>query len=150
MADKSTKLEELKKKRTFRKYSFRGVELDNLLDLNDEQFAQMLTCRHRRKFNRGVKLGVQTLLKKCRKSKKDLKIGEKPEPVKTHLRNVTIVPDMIGSVIGVYNGKGFVAVDVKADMLGYYLGEFALTYKPVGHGRAGAAATAAAAKFMPV
>jgi small subunit ribosomal protein S15e len=66
------------------------------------------------------------------------------------MRNTTITPDMIGNVIGVYNGKGFVAVEVKADMLGYYLGEFSLTYKPVGHGRAGASAAQAVGKFIPI
>jgi small subunit ribosomal protein S15e len=33
--------------------------------------------------------------------------GEKPEPVRTHLRNMLIMPEMIGSVVGVYNGKTF-------------------------------------------
>jgi small subunit ribosomal protein S15e len=68
MADKQAKLEELKKKRTFKKYSYRGIELDNLMDLSPEQFAQLLPCRHRRKFNRGVKRNVETLIKKCRKA----------------------------------------------------------------------------------
>ena len=47
------------------------------------------------------------LIKKLRKAKKDATSGEKPEPVRTHLRNMIIVPEMIGSVIGVYNGKTF-------------------------------------------
>lgn len=81
--------------------------------------------------------------------KKGLGLGEKPEPVKTHLRDVTIVPQMSGSIIGVYNGKGFVSVEVKPDMIGHYLGEFSLTYKPVGHGRPGFSA-ANAAKFIPM
>ena len=33
-------------------------------------------------------------------------IGEKPACVKTHLRNVVVIPEMVGSVIGIYNGKG--------------------------------------------
>lgn len=47
------------------------------------------------------------LIKKLRKAKKDAPAGEKPEVVRTHLRNMIIVPEMIGSVIGVYNGKTF-------------------------------------------
>lgn len=39
--------------------------------------------------------------------------GEKPDPVRTHLRNMIIVPEMIGSVIGVYNGKTFNQVEIK-------------------------------------
>lgn len=47
------------------------------------------------------------LIKKLRKAKKEASAGEKPEPVRTHLRNMIIVPEMIGSIIGVYNGKTF-------------------------------------------
>ena len=40
-----------------------------------------------------------------------------------------IVPEMIGSTVAVYNGKIFNVVDVKAEMVGYYLGEFSITYR---------------------
>lgn len=39
--------------------------------------------------------------------------GEKPETVKTHLRDMIIVPEMIGSMVGVYNGKVFNNVEIK-------------------------------------
>ena len=54
---------------------------------------------------------------------------EKPEPVKTHLRDMVIVPEMIGSQVAVYNGKVFNLVLVTADMIGKYLGEFSITYR---------------------
>ena len=38
---------------------------------------------------------------------------EKPDVVKTHLRNMVIMPEMIGSMVGVYNGKTFTAVEIK-------------------------------------
>ena len=38
---------------------------------------------------------------------------ERPTPVKTHLRNMVILPEMVGSIIGVYNGKVFTPVEVK-------------------------------------
>ena len=47
------------------------------------------------------------LIKKLRKAKKETPSGEKPDPVRTHLRNMIVVPEMIGSIIGVYNGKTF-------------------------------------------
>jgi small subunit ribosomal protein S15e len=53
------------------------------------------------------------------------------------MRNMTILPEMVGAIVGVYTGKQFVNVEIKPDMIGNYLGEYALTYKPVGHGRAG-------------
>merc|ERR1711907_735728 len=85
--------------------------------------------------SRGIKRQPITLLKKLRKSKKACAYGEKPVPVKTHMRNMVIVPEMIGSVVGVYNGKNFINVEVKPEMIGHYLAEFSITYHPVQHGR---------------
>ncbi len=59
------------------------------------------------RFQRGLKRKPLALIKKLRKAKKSASGGEKPEPVRTHLRNMIIVPEMIGSVVGVYNGKTF-------------------------------------------
>ena len=69
--------------------------------------------------------------------------------MKTHLRNMVILPEMIGSVIGVYNGKVFNVVEIKPDMVGYYLGEFSITYKPIRHGRPGIGATNSS-RFVPL
>ncbi|XP_069136679.1 small ribosomal subunit protein uS19-like [Argopecten irradians] len=108
MADQETQdLLEKKKKRTFRKYTFRGVDLDQLLDMSSEQLMELLSARARRRFSRGLKRKPMALIKRLRKAKKEAKPLEKPEVVKTHLRNMIIVPEMIGSVIGVYNGKTF-------------------------------------------
>ena len=114
------------------------------------------------------------LIKRLRKAKKAAPEHEKPEIVNTHLRNMIIVPEMVGSVVGVYNGKVFMQVEVKADMVGHYLGmcvyihvcicgslmifcvcvwgligEFSLSYKPVQHGRAGVGATNSS-RFIPL
>jgi len=35
--------------------------------------------------------------------------------VKTHLRNMVVVPEMIGSIVGVYNGKTYNQVEIKVD-----------------------------------
>lgn len=63
--------------------------------------------RARRRFSRGLKRKPMALIKKLRKAKKEAPPNEKPEIVKTHLRNMIIVPEMTGSIIGVYNGKDF-------------------------------------------
>lgn len=136
------------KKRTFRTFTYRGVELEKLLDLKMEEFMQMLNARQRRKFHRGVRRSNTHLLKRLREAKKNCPYGEKPVMIKTHLRNTTIVPEMIGSVVGVYNGKTYVTVEIKPEMIGHYLGEFSITYKPVAHGRAGM--SGAGAKFTPL
>ena len=72
-----------------------------------------------------------------------------PEPVKTHLRNMIIVPEMIGCIVGVYNGHNFNNVEIKAEMIGHYLGEFSLAYNPVKHSRPGIGATHSS-KFIPL
>ncbi|KAJ1980790.1 ribosomal protein S15 [Dimargaris verticillata] len=140
---------ELKKKRTFRKYTYRGLELSNLLDMPSEELAQLLPARARRKFQRGMGRKPMTLIKKLRKAKKETLPNEKPATVKTHLRNMIIVPEMVGSVVGVYNGKSFTQVEIKPEMMGHYLGEFSITYKPVAHGRPGIGATHSS-RFIPL
>merc|ERR1712184_194082 len=132
---------ELKKKRTFRKFTYRGVDLDQLLDMNNEQLMELFPCRIRRKIGRGLKRKPMALIKKLRKKKKEAPANEKPDCVKTHLRDMIIVPEMTGSVVGVYNGKTFNQVEIKPEMIGHYLGEFSITYKPVKHGRPGIGAT---------
>ncbi|PWZ41678.1 40S ribosomal protein S15 [Zea mays] len=179
------------KKRTFRKYSYRGVDLDALLDMSTDDLVQLFPARARRRFQRGLKRKPMALIKKLRKAvsfqplnavnarlclsviicgslftctcytissraishcpeqKKDAPAGEKPEPVKTHLRNMIIVPEMIGSIVGVYNGKTFNQVEIKPEMIGHYLAEFSISYKPVKHGRPGIGATHSS-RFIPL
>uniref|UniRef100_A0A453BK50 40S ribosomal protein S15 n=1 Tax=Aegilops tauschii subsp. strangulata TaxID=200361 RepID=A0A453BK50_AEGTS len=159
------------KKRTFRKFSYRGVDLDALLDMSTDDLVQMFPARARRRFKRGLKRKPMALVKKLRKVplmspptifkiywlhrgtfcflKKDAPAGEKPEPVRTHLRNMIIVPEMIGSLIGVYNGKTFNQVEIKPEMIGHYLAEFSISYKPVKHGRPGIGATHSS-RFIPL
>jgi small subunit ribosomal protein S15e len=143
------KYEKLKKQRTFYKFTYRGLELEQLLELNDAKFAEMVHARARRRMMRGMKKKSKALMKKLRKAKKDVKVGEKPATVKTHLRDCLIVPEMIGSVVGIYNGKQFNAVELKGEMIGHYLAEFSLSYKPVRHGRPGIGATHSS-RFIPL
>eukprot|EP00733_Pompholyxophrys_punicea_P002695 Pompholyxophrys_punicea_v1_NODE_2288_length_423_cov_1.782609.p1 type:complete len:123 gc:universal NODE_2288_length_423_cov_1.782609:3-371(+) len=102
---------------------------------------ELFPCRARRRFNRGLKKKPMALIKRLRKAKKSALPNEKPDVVKTHLRNMIIVPEMIGSVVGVHQGKTFNQVEIKPEMIGHYLGEFSITYKPVKHGRPGIGAT---------
>merc|ERR1719515_416912 len=103
-----------RKRRAFRKYTYRGVDLDQLLEL--------FCCRSRRRYSRGLTRKPMTLVKRLRKAKKEAPPMEKLEVVKTHLRNMVIIPEMIGSIVGVYNGKTFNQVEIKPEMIGHYLG----------------------------
>merc|ERR1712117_981907 len=69
----------------------------------NEQLMELFVCRIRRKFSRGLKRKPMALIKKLRKKKKEAPANEKPDVVKTHLRNMVIVPEMTGSIVGVYN-----------------------------------------------
>ena len=68
-------------------------------------WVQVVHARARRRFQRGLKRKPMGLIKKLRKAKKEAPPNEKPAVVKTHLRDMIIVPEMIGSVVGIYNGK---------------------------------------------
>lgn len=74
---------------------------------------ELLHCRARRRFSRGLKRKPMALIKKLRKAKKEASPLEKPEVVKTHLRDMIVVPEMVGSIVGVYNGKAFNQVEIK-------------------------------------
>ncbi|OEH73718.1 40s ribosomal protein [Cyclospora cayetanensis] len=137
------------RKRTFRTFSYRGVDLEKLVTLPLDKLVDLLRARQRRKFSRGINMKALPLMNKLRNAKKHLPYGEKPPVVNTHLRNVVVVPEMIGSVIGIYNGKQFINVEIKPEMVGYYLGEFSMSYKPVRHGKPGIGATHSS-RFIPL
>ncbi|CCE88879.1 Piso0_001669 [Millerozyma farinosa CBS 7064] len=135
-----------KKKRVFKTFSYRGVDLKDLLEMPTEEFTKLCGARVRRRFSRGLGAKPMGLINKLRAAKLAADPNEKPAIVKTHLRNMIIVPEMIGSVVGVYNGKVFNTVEIKPEMVGHYLGEFSITYTPVRHGRAGNASS----RFIPL
>ena len=141
--------EQLKKERTFHKSMYRGFEVEQLVAMKEEEFKNLIHARARRRMNRHASRKPPILLKRLREAKKDVKVGEKPATVKTHLRDVVVTPEMVGSVVGVYNGKQFNAVELKGEMIGHYLGEFSMTYKPVRHGRPGIGATHSS-RFIPL
>lgn len=109
----------------------------------------LVHARARRRFQRGLKRGPLGLIKKLRKAKKETAPNEKPAVVKTHLRDMLVVPEMIGSQVAIYNGKVFNTIEVKPEMTGHYLGEFSISYKPVRHGRPGIGATNSS-RFVPL
>jgi small subunit ribosomal protein S15e len=153
MADDSGLTEEqielAKKRRAFRKFSYRGVDLDKLLDLSAAEVVELLPARIRRRFSRGITRKHTTLLKKLRKAKKEIKGLDKPALVKTHLRDMPILPEMVGSVVGIYSGKVFNTVEIRPEMIGRYLAEFSISYKPTLHGRPGLGATHSS-RFIPL
>ena len=99
--------QELKKKRTFRKFVYRGVDLEQLLEMNEQQFSKLLPARQRRKINRGLNRKHKSLLTRLRKAKLAAPELTKPECVKTHLRDMIVLPEMVGCVVGIHSGKAY-------------------------------------------
>ena len=137
-----------KKEKGLQKYSYRGYTPDQLYELNQDQLVELFRARQRRRFARSINVSYSEikhkysrLYNKCKKAKKNTPPGEKPVPAKTRLRDTIIMPEMVGSFVGVYNGKTYNNVEIKFDMIGRYLGEFSLTYKITKHGKAGVGAT---------
>lgn len=131
----------------FRRYFYRGYEVHKLLDLSHAELMKLFHSRARRRFSRGTIGGK--LLKRLRVAKKAAGTDEKPEIIKTHQRDFIIVPEMVASIVGVYNGLGWVQVEIKPDMVGHYLAEFSISYKPVKHGRPGLGSTNSS-RFIPL
>ncbi len=104
--------------------------------MDREKFMELLPARQRRRLKRGFNAREKKLLQKIER----VKNGEKVK-LRTHARDMIILPEMVGLTIEVHNGKEFIPVTIKEEMIGHYLGEFALTRKPVKHGSPGVGAT---------
>jgi len=119
-----------------RVFKYRGYTLKELLEMDREKFMELLPARQRRRLKRGFNAREKKLLQKIER----VKNGEKVK-LRTHARDMIILPEMVGLTIEVHNGKEFIPVTIKEEMIGHYLGEFALTRKPVKHGSPGVGAT---------
>jgi len=123
-----------------KEFSYRGHNLNSLTGMSMDEFINMLPSRQRRSLQRGLTPEQRILLEKLREAKEAQKQG-KDVSLKTHVRDLIILPEMVGAKIAVHNGKEFVAIEIKPEMIGHYLGEFAITNKPVRHGTPGIGAS---------
>ena len=116
-----------------KEFSYRGYNLEQLNSMSTEAVLELLPSRARRSLNRGVSEEKRKLLEDVR----SVRDGKTETQIKTHARDMIVLPSMVGLTIGVHNGKEFVALEVKPDMIGRYLGEFVITNKKVVHGTPG-------------
>ncbi len=121
-------------------FTYRGYKIDELKAMGLSELIPLMPARARRKFNRGLNRGEETLLAKIRGG---------DEKVRTHLREMIVMPELIGKSIEIYNGKEFLKVEFQPEAVFHYLGEFALTRKRVTHGSAGIGATRGS-KYVPL
>ena len=123
-----------------KEFSYRGHSLASLTGMSMDEFINLLPSRQRRSLQRGLTPEQRILLEKLRVAKEAKKEGKEVN-LKTHVRDLIILPEMVGVKIQIHNGKEFVAVDIRPEMIGHYLGEFAITNKPVRHGTPGIGAS---------
>lgn len=123
-----------------KKFTFRGYTLEELQKLSLDEFAGLLQSRQRRSLLRGLQPRHKKLLEHVRAVRGQQK-GGKEAVIRTHCREMVILPEMVGLKFGVYNGKEFLVVEAKPEMIGHRLGEFSLTRKKVTHGTPGIGAT---------
>lgn len=124
-----------------KEFSLRGHSFEELKGMSIDEFARLLPSRERRTLKRGLTEREKNLLEKIRK---------KPTKFhKTHVRNMIILPEMVGKKFGVYKGGAaegdksskWVTLDVTPQMVGFRLGDFAIPIKRVQHSAPGIGAS---------
>ena len=119
-------------------FLFRGLKAEELKNLSLKEFSELITARERRSLMRGFTDAQKKLLERLRKGK---------DNIKTHCRDMIIIPEMMGKTIRVHNGKDFFTLRINEEMLGYRLGQFALTRGKVSHSSPGIGATRSSASL---
>jgi small subunit ribosomal protein S19 len=127
-------------------FTYRGHTLDELLEMELDEVAELLPARQRRSITRGLTVEQEKLLETARSKDEEETAND---PIRTHLRNMIVLPEFVGLTFAVYNGQSFERVKVEPEMIGHYLGEFQLTRTSVEHGQAGIGATRSS-KFVPL
>ena len=136
MRKKKSQIQARRKK----EFTYRGHTMEELLKLPFADIIELLPARARRTYIRGLNSEQESFVRRLRASSK---------PVRTHRREIPIIPEFVGKIVHVHNGKEFSAVEIKAEMIGHALGEFAMTRKSVRHSGLGVGATRSS-KFMPL
>ena len=127
-------------------FTYRGHTLDELQEMDVEDVAELLPARQRRTIRRGLSAEHEKLREKAASRSAEESAND---PVRTHLRDMPVLPEFVGKTFSVYTGQSFERVEVEPEMIGHYLGEFQLTRTRVEHGQAGIGATRSS-KFVPL
>tara|TARA_Y100000310_G_scaffold191080_1_gene191077 strand:+ start:2803 stop:3207 length:405 start_codon:yes stop_codon:yes gene_type:complete len=120
-----------------KEFNYRGKTLEELRSMDASEFAKLLPSRKRRSLARSTLQRAKPLVEKMKR----IKEGKRKKPIKTHMRTMIVLPQMVGLTIHVHSGKAFQPIQITEDMIGLYLGELAQTRKRLVHGTAGVGAT---------
>ena len=121
--------------------TYKGKTGDELNKSGLNEFMKLTTSRVRRSMKRGFTEQQKLLLKKIKLAKE----GKFKKNIKTHCRDMVVLPEMLDLLIFIYDGKSFIPIKISEEMLGHYLGEFAMTRKKVSHSAPGIGATKSSA-----
>lgn len=124
-----------------REFKFKGYAPDQLQSLSVEALLPLLNSRQRRSLDKRVSNYMDDSKRKLREKIKLAREGKLKGQLRTHVRDMIILPDMVDLAIFVHNGKEFVQVTIRPEMIGHYLGEYAITNKRVQHGAPGVGAS---------
>ena len=121
-----------------KEFTLRGKTFEEIKKMSLQDFSALVTSRERRKIKKGFTEQEKKFIELVKKGNTKLR---------THCRELIILPEMVGKTIHVYNGKEFLQVNVEKEMLGHRLGEFALTRKKVAHSAPGIGSTRSSASL---
>ncbi|HYP43221.1 MAG TPA: 30S ribosomal protein S19 [Candidatus Nitrosocosmicus sp.] len=116
---------------------YNGYAGEQIQTLSIETLMPLLNSRQRRSLDRRISTYMTDEQRKFREELKLSREGKLSSPLKTHLRDMIILPDMIGLSVLVHNGKEFIPFTIRPEMVGHYLGEYSITNKRVQHGSPG-------------
>ena len=120
-----------------REFTYRGLSQKELEKLSLDKLLILFPARIRRSLTRGINDNKRKLIGEIKAAKE----GKLKTPINTHLRDLIILPFMIGTTVNVYSGKEFVPVTITSEMVSHYLGEYVITNKRVNHGAPGVGAS---------
>ena len=120
-----------------REFTYRGLSQKELEELSLDKLLKLFPARIRRSLTRGINDNKRKLIGEIKAAKE----GKLKTPINTHLRDLIILPNMIGTTVNVFSGKEFVPVTITSEMVSHYLGEYVITNKRVSHGAPGVGAS---------
>jgi len=134
--------------RVKKEFTYRGFNMEQLNAMplwpegeEDDFIVGLLPSRVRRSLGRGLSIENEHFIDRVARSSTNT--------IRTHRRDVPILPQFVGRRIAIHNGQHFVEIDIKPEMIGHYLGEFAVTRRGVTHSGPGVGATRSS-KHVPL
>ena len=120
-----------------KQFTYRGLSQKELEELPLDKLFKLFPARARRSLTRGINDNKRKLIEEI-KTKNG---GKLKTVINRHVRDLLVLPYMVGVTVNVYSGKEFVPVTITTEMISHYLGEYVITNKRVSHGAPGVGAS---------